>query len=68
MAKLSHFPPVEYKPLSLMLLEREREAPNLLPDILRDLDFKPRRVVVEEKRLTLPFGVSFSRTRIVIDE
>ena len=68
MAKLSHFQPVEYKPLSLMLLEREREALSFLPDILRETQFKPRRMVVEQKKVTLPFGVSFSRTRIVIDE
>ena len=67
MAKLSHFQPVEYKPLSLLILEREREAHNLLPDILRE--FKPRRMVVEQTRVTFPLGLgSFSRTRIVIDE
>lgn len=66
MAKLSHFQ-LEEKPLYLVIRERERESRDFLPDILRDLDFKPRHIVVEQKKLSI-WGVSFSRTRMTISE
>ena len=66
MAKLSHFQ-LQETPLYLVVRERERESRDFLPDILRDLDFKPRHVVVEQKKLSV-WGVSFSRTRISVSE
>ena len=51
-----------------LTLPKRQDESSFLPDILRDLDFKPRRMMVEQRKVTLPFGVSFSRTRIVIDE
>ena len=46
---------------------RERDSRDLLPDILRDMNFRPRHVVVEQKTLSV-WGVSFSRTRVFIAE
>jgi hypothetical protein len=68
MSNLSLLQCPEYKPVYLQLLERERDSLDSLLVLLRETQFRPRRMVVEQKKVTLPFGVSFSRTRIVLDE
>ena len=66
MSKPPYFP-LENNLFYPLILERERNSRDSLPDILRDLNVKPRRLIVEQKTVTLPFGVSFSRTRLVCD-
>lgn len=66
MSKLSHSHLEEHL-FYPVVRERERESRDFLPDILRNFDFKPRHIVVEQKTISI-WGVSFSKTRMLISE